>query len=82
MESNPAKRNLEVLVNRVMTSLLSTISWEREMETGMLSSSAWDPVTRCMGVAPSCMRRGLDWTLGNTSPSRGWSNSEIIFLDS
>lgn len=63
-----------------MTSLRSTASWEREMERDVLSTSAWDPVAGCMGVAQSCMRGGLDWTLGSISSQRGWSNPETIFL--
>lgn len=65
-----------------MISLLSTDSWERGMERDVLCSSAWDPVTGGMGVAQSCVRGDLDWTLGSISSQRGWSKPETSFLES
>ena len=40
-----------------------------------------DPVTGRVGMAQSCIRGGLDWTLGSISLLRGWSNTETGFLE-
>lgn len=43
---------------------------ERTQERELLSSSPWDPGTGCLGMAQSCARRGLDWTLGSIFAKR------------
>ena len=50
------------------------------MEKQMLISSSWYPVTGHMGMVQSCTSGGLDWTLGNISLLRGWSNTGTGFL--
>jgi len=46
------------------------------MEREVLSSSPWHPVIKRVGMVQSCITRGSDLTLGSTSLSRGWSNTE------
>jgi len=43
-----------------------------DTEKEVLSSSPWDPEIRRVGMAQSCARGGLDWTLGSISLPRGW----------
>ena len=47
------------------------------MESEVLSSAPWDPVIGLVGIIQSCARAGLDWTLGNISLPRGWSDTGI-----
>jgi len=51
------------------------------MEREVLSSSAWDTVTGHLGVVQSCVRGGLDRTLGIIYLPRGWSNTGTGFLE-
>lgn len=56
-----------------MTSLLSMASREGE-EGEVLVSSPWVPATVHVRRAQSCIRGGSEWTTGNSSLPRGWSN--------
>ena len=51
------------------------------MEREVLISSPWYPVTGHVGMVQSCIRGGLDWTLGSISLPRGWANPGIGFLE-
>jgi len=51
-----------------------------DVESEVLSSSPWYPVTGHVGMVQSCARGGLDWTLGSISLPKGWSNAGTGFL--
>jgi len=50
------------------------------MEREVLSSSLCNPVIGHVGMFQSCIRGGVDWTLGSISLPRGWSNTGTVLL--
>ena len=56
-----------------LIALYSFLRWRMERE--VLSSSPWYPVTGHVGMVQSCIRGGLDGTLGSISLPRGWSDT-------